>query len=970
MSDAVRALFESEGVASVVGGNNPFLLDDPASVFLVTAGRLEVFSVASEEAGTEGSRRYFLSVAEGEAAFGLDLAAGDGLGLLAVGFAGTRLLRLPAARLHALGRQIEHAPAVAGMVERWADAVWAGVARGIVPRPRLDAGLGLDGALTVTAGQRVRARKETVWLKVPPGALFLGMEEVAGNGALLPLSSLGWLQAMEPAELSGCAGEVAVQSDGAWHGLTALHEAALRCGSFNTRLATVDELNRQREKVQREQRVRHSALLGLASVVERRELEAPRAEAGADDLLLACRLVGDRLGVSMSAPARREGEADSLDPLADIARASRVRYRRVVLKSDWWRGDAGPLLGARAAGKKPVALLPDGGSGYEVHDPATGDRTRVTPSVAATLAPHAYVFYRPFRDAALQAADVLRFSLRGNFRDVRLLVLVGAAGGLLAMVPPYFSGFVVDDVIPQAARAQLGAILAGLVVIAVCATLFEIVRGICMLRLQSLMSLAVQPAMWHRLLDLPPAFFRQYTAGDLASRVAGIDRMRQVLSGTTLGALMTGIFSFFSFALLFYYSAQLAVVASMLVAVALAATSVSSYLRLQRQRVTTEVEGHISGLVLQILTGMSKVRVSGAEDRVFSEWARLFARQKELVFQGGRIENAMQVFNALFPVACSMSLFWVIQSELAKGEAAAISIGDFVAFNSAFGNFVGSMMGLGASLLSVLAIIPLYERSRPILEAVPEVDGMKADPGELSGQIELSHLTFRYHPGGPTILSDVTITIRPGEFVAIVGPSGSGKSTLLRLLLGLERPEQGAIYYDGKDLATVDVQKLRQRIGVVMQNGRVRAGTIFANIVGSLPLGQEEAWEAARLAGFEEDVRQMPMGMHTVLPPGGGTLSGGQRQRLLIARAIVSRPRIILFDEATSALDNRTQAVVSESLQNLQASRIAIAHRVSTIQGADQIYVLQAGKVVQRGTYAELLNAPGLFADLVRRQVT
>lgn len=266
-------------------------------------------------------------------------------------------------------------------------------------------------------------------------------------------------------------------------------------------------------------------------------------------------------------------------------------------------------------------------------------------------------------------------------------------------------------------------------------------------------------------------------------------------------------------------------------------------------------------------------------------------------------------------------------------------------------------------------IVPLYERARPILQTPPEVDPAKTVPGDLSGEVELSHVSFRYQADGPLVLDDVSVQVRPGEFIAFVGPSGAGKSTIIRLLLGFETPAAGSIYYDRDDLDGLDRQALRRQIGVVLQDGKLMPGDVFSNIVGSAPLTLEDAWDAAQLAGLEDDIHDMPMGMQTVIGEGGGTLSGGQRQRLMIARAVVSRPRILLLDEATSALDNRTQAAVSRSLERLKATRIVVAHRLSTIRNADCIYVLDGGHIVQRGSYADLIQQPGMFADLAKRQL-
>ena len=265
-------------------------------------------------------------------------------------------------------------------------------------------------------------------------------------------------------------------------------------------------------------------------------------------------------------------------------------------------------------------------------------------------------------------------------------------------------------------------------------------------------------------------------------------------------------------------------------------------------------------------------------------------------------------------------------------------------------------------------VVPLYERARPILEAPPEVDPAKAAPGDLSGEVELSHVSFRYQPDGPLILDDVSLHVKAGEFVAFVGPSGAGKSTIIRLLLGFESPASGSIYYDHEDLSGLDRQALRRQIGVVLQDGKLTPGDVFSNIVGSSPLTQDDAWEAARLAGLEEDIHDMPMGMQTVIGEGAATLSGGQRQRLMLARAVASRPRILLLDEATSALDNRTQADVSRGLERLKATRIVVAHRLSTVRNADCIYVIDGGRIVQSGRYEELVGQKGLFADLAKRQ--
>ena len=378
-----------------------------------------------------------------------------------------------------------------------------------------------------------------------------------------------------------------------------------------------------------------------------------------------------------------------------------------------------------------------------------------------------------------------------------------------------------------------------------------------------------------------------------------------------------------------------------------------------------DLQGRIAGQVQQYISGISKLRVAAAETRAFAEWAKAFGQQKRMDLRLGTLNNRMTVFNQSFSLFTAICLFATVALWAAPG----LTTGKFLAFNMAFGSFLYAGLSASHAVISVLQAVPVFERARPILQALPEVREAKSDPGELRGALELSHISFRYKPGSPLVLNDVSLHIAPSEFVALVGPSGAGKSTILRLLLGFETPESGTILYDGLDLAGLDVQAVRRQMGVALQNGKLMPGDIFENVVGSGLFTLEDAWAAVRKAGLEEDVLQMPMGMHTVLGETAGTLSAGQRQRLMIARAIVSNPRILLFDEATSALDNRTQAIVCASLKLLQATRVVIAHRLSTIIEADRILVLNQGKLVQSGTYKELIKQPGTFADLVQRQV-
>ncbi|MBK7477388.1 MAG: ATP-binding cassette domain-containing protein [Haliscomenobacter sp.] len=395
------------------------------------------------------------------------------------------------------------------------------------------------------------------------------------------------------------------------------------------------------------------------------------------------------------------------------------------------------------------------------------------------------------------------------------------------------------------------------------------------------------------------------------------------------------------------------------------------YLKLRYDRQMSHLQGNIQGFLFEFISGINKIRVSGSEKRVFSLWGSQFGQLKEVGFRSGNYQNSVEVFQGSYPILTNMVFFGFILYALTHttGFNSMISVGVFMAFLTAFNQFLNDCLNMSMGLISSLNIIPLYERLKPILEATPESTENNADPGELAGEIEFNSVNFRYDPDQPLILKDVSFKIKPGEMIAFVGPSGSGKSTVMRLLLGFEKPESGSIYYDGQAFDSLNKEQVRRQLGVVLQHGALMPGSIYQNIVGSSELSLEDAEEAAAMAGLKEDIAQMPMGMHTVISEGGSTFSGGQRQRLMIARAIVHKPRILYMDEATSALDNHTQTIVSESLDRLQATRIVIAHRLSTIVNADRIFVMDAGRIVESGTYDELLEQNGLFSTLAKRQI-
>ena len=711
--------------------------------------------------------------------------------------------------------------------------------------------------------------------------------------------------------------------------------------------------------------VPEKALQELTSILNP-SIDLPEGET---PLLIAMGAVGKALGITIHPPAKSESYSFQ-EPIEAIARASGFRIRQVTLTPKWWKTDCGPLLGFTQEDNQPVALLPTKASKYEILDPVELKRISLNRHTVEKLSPIAYTFYRPFPDKEIKALDILQFSFKGRTVEYLKMILIGVIPTFFGMVTPQITGILIDNVIPDGNRRLLIQMGLGLFAASLGIIIFKLAQSFIVLRLQTLVSFDTQAAIWDRLLKLKPTFFREYSTGDLHSRVSAITQVRSLLSGSILRTLLASIFSLLNLGLLLIYSLPLTLIAVAVTLVTIIVTTISSIINRQKMRPLLELSGDIFGLKVELIGGVSKLRVAAAESEAFSYWAKKYTQQVKLMLSTQLVEDILSVFNIVLPAASSILLFSLTVSLMGQpGRETGLSTGTFLAFNTAFGTFISSATQLSNIVINLLDINILWERAQPILKAKPEVDMNKYHPGKLSGEIKLDEVCFRYRQDFALVLDNINLEVKAGEFIAIVGESGSGKSTIMRLLLGFETPESGTIFYDGKDLSGLDIAAVRRQLGVVQQNGRIMSGSIWENIAGGGIVTHDEVWLALHMAGLADDVQAMPMGIHTIISEGGGNLSGGQRQRLFIARALVRKPQILLFDEATSALDNRTQGIVTQSLEELGVTRIVIAHRLSTIRHADRIYVIQGGKVLQQGSFEELAAVEGLFADLMLRQM-
>ncbi|MGW7298377.1 NHLP bacteriocin export ABC transporter permease/ATPase subunit [Streptomyces sp. NPDC054829] len=700
----------------------------------------------------------------------------------------------------------------------------------------------------------------------------------------------------------------------------------------------------------------------LASIGKR---SGPRTTAAdADATYAACELVARAAGITLADPARTGTESDRLDPVERVALASRVRTRAVRLQGRWWRDDIGPLVGRRALSGAPVALLWRRGGYVAVH-PATGRETPVEKANAEEFEPRAVMLYRPLPDRALGPLGLLRFTLRGTSRDLLNLLLSGLVTVAIGALVPLATGKVLGEFVPRAQTGLIAQVCLAVMVSGVVAAAFLLLQNLTVLRLEGRIEATLQPAVWDRLLRLPTKFFTERSTGELASAAMGISAIRRLLAGVgptvaqsvTVGAMNLG--------LLLWFSVPMALVAIAVLVVVTAVFLGLGMWQVRWQRRLVVLSNKLNNQAFQTLRGLPKLRVAAAENYAYAAWAAQFARSRELQQKVGRIKNLSAVLGAIYLPLCTLLMFMLLAGP-ARGSMSAAA---FLAFNTSVTMLLTSVTQLTGAFVSVVAALPLFEEIKPVLEAAPEVRSASTRPGPLTGAIEARRLSFRYSDDGPLVLDDVSFAVRPGEFVAIVGPSGCGKSTLLRLLIGFDKPVSGSVLYDGQDLAALDRSAVRRQCGVVLQHAQPFTGSILDVICGTEPYTPEEAMAAAELAGLAEDIKRMPMGLHTIVS-GGGAISGGQRQRLMIAQALIRRPRILFFDEATSALDNETQRTVIESTKSLNATRIVIAHRLSTVLDADRVIVMEDGKVAQEGPPAQLLaDTGGRLHELVRRQM-
>jgi len=712
-----------------------------------------------------------------------------------------------------------------------------------------------------------------------------------------------------------------------------------------------------RRRIESDDEQFESAFASMASIVmDDKELHLKDEVAASDDAVKQV-LAHYRIH-ARSVP---EDITDAFDRLEYLLRPAGIMWRNVTLKPGWSKNAIGPLLVQNGCGGVS-ALIPRASSGYWIVD---GGRRALSSRMEKELGSHAICFYKPLPLKKLDVRDLLKYAFGTlSVGDAARIVVSTFCVTLVGLVLPYVNKLLFSTVVPSGSVQLIIPIALLLAGATISSTLFAIDRALVLDRLVGKLRLMVRSATMMRLLGLPLSFYRSHSAGELLSRMDHVSNASKLIFDTLLTTSLTALFSLVYIAQISSFAPSLTLPALFVIAVSAAYSVISVFAMTPWQKKSLDLSAQADGVTYALIAGIQKLKLTGSERRAFARWAEAYTQAARVRYRPPWYVRADKGIYCAITLLGSIILYYFAGSS-------GVNTADYMAFAASYGLVSGAFASFATILRNIAEIRPSLEMAAPLLETVPEIDENRRMISHLMGGIELNGVSFRYDEDGPYLLDDLSLKIRSGQYVAIVGKTGCGKSTLIRMLLGFETPERGAVYYDGLDIATMDLSSLRQKIGTVTQNGKLFEGTVFSNIAICTPgLTLEAAWRVAEMAGLADDIRAMPLGMGTFVSEGGGGFSGGQRQRLMIARAIAPNPRVLIFDEATSALDNITQRQVSKALDALKCTRIVVAHRLSTICQCDRIVLLDKGKIVEDGSFDELMSRQGAFADLVSRQMT
>jgi ABC-type bacteriocin/lantibiotic exporter with double-glycine peptidase domain len=620
------------------------------------------------------------------------------------------------------------------------------------------------------------------------------------------------------------------------------------------------------------------------------------------------------------------------------------------------------LLAFTAEDDTPVLLSP-GFADYTFVDPRTGRRCNARKHVGL-LKQEAFTLTYPMPRGKLTVSSFIGHALRQLSVYDGICALLACLGVvLLTMFTPYACKLLFDEVIPSGDASQLTPIAVLLFSAAAGLVLVQMTRNYLVVRMKDKTEYAMQSSLMTRMLSLPASFFKQYSPGELSNRVLSVVRFSTQLTEDMLSTILTLIFTVMLFLQFFTYGGPLLWTGILVMVLYMLTIYVQYSCRKKVQDQANASASKLTGLIYNLATGAQKIRTNGAEIRAFRHWAEAYEPSDP---DGSRYPA---LFNYSNSISYNFRMVPLIVTMLAAWHYG-LGLSDYIAYCSVLTIATEAIQQFQRITKVLAQLAPEIKLCRPLLEAQPETDEGDIFLKDVSGNIEIRGLKFRYDEDMPYLFNNLNLRINAGDYLALVGPSGCGKSTLVRLMLGFEKAESGSIFYDEHNLDDINKPSLRRFcISICLQDGQLVEGTIRDNILfGNDSYTDEEVWEAAKNAALDKDIQAMPRGMDTPISADGQGVSGGQRQRILIARALIRKPKIFLLDEATSALDNISQHIIAENLARMKCTRITIAHRMSTIRECNRIIVLDGGKVAEDGNYEELLAKGGLFSDIIKRQ--
>ena len=965
----VAQLASRHGISVPCTGNSPVNLDDSEFMWLIDQGTVNLFLIEHKDGVEQAAPQHLMSRNPGELIPGVlpySLRDDDGtlIELVAKGSPDTVLKRLPVSCLSDVS-----ATELASQIDAWLIALTDTLSRFTKPIP-VATELAEPGVIETSAPSILSVRRDVAWVSIPPHNTALLMDIVDQMGdtesdVKIPLTRSCWINLLDKGTLTCKSTEEMAQDGLLIESLINFHAVALNMESLNRRFSLVDEVNLERARSTSRSTAEANAKHQLFNMYD---LPTDSEDEDEDaSLAYALEKIGSHEKIDFKIPIRSEPSNAPIE-LSDVLSASGVRARRVSLKEqkNWWWSDSGSLLAFRAEDDQPVALVPGMFGRYRIHDRLGRRSFKVTRERACALKDDAWMFYRPLPSGNITPAGLLKFALHGSKGDVIRLLFCGLPYALICMLPAFALGAIANQLNTAPNHYAPYALAMILVTVGVFGALLHMLKSTVILRMEARSTSRIEAALWDHLLRLPSNVLNRYTSGNLAMLTMTFQNVRDSVQGAVADSLLSILFLFPILVVIYFYDAALGIVAAGFSLAALLTAVVLGLRQIVPHRRIITAARRVAGRLLQIIGGINKLRVENAEASAFAIWAKEYREQKRAEIELGFLNAHSQAFSVALPFFAAGAMLFAV---VAFGDRSA-PISDFIVIYTVFIVFQSAITRVSESFGSIASIPPAFDQLRPLLITAPETEIGGEPVSFLRGDVLFDRVSYRYDSDSPMILDDVTIEAKPGEFIAVTGESGAGKSTLFRLALGIDQPTSGAVYYDGRDLKQLNLKQVRQKIGAVPQSVSLYPQDIWDNIIGQHEsASNEEVWTAAATANIEKEIKSMPMGMMTMVGASGGVLSGGESQRVTIARSVLREPRIMLFDEATNWLDNENQDKIMHNLSTMTATRIVIAHRLSTLKQADRIYVLQAGQVVESGTFEELMEIEGVFGELVKRQI-